>query len=629
MGRIVCLDSNTVNKIAAGEVVERPASIVKELLDNALDARATRITITLEQGGRGLVQVSDDGTGMPPEDLSLAVQRHATSKLQVIEDLLRVDTLGFRGEALAAIAAVSRLSITSREASSEVGHRLEVVDGKSSPVRPVAAPLGTSVAAAALFHNTRARREFLRSPPVERRAILDLVTTYALAQPQLRLLLRDDGRDLLDLRPAATLRERAAAILGRPVAAHLADVGAERDAVRIEGLAGKPPFGHRNRSQQFVFVNGRPVRDRTISFAIAHAYRHALDHERYPVVVLFLSLPPDHVDVNVHPTKREVRFRDERLLHGVVVRALRDAIGPLQPAGLETLPHPERTASILKPWTEAGPLETHPAPPASCAHADGVQLAEALLGAAAPPRLGADTASLVENTANLLGDRETGAAGFGGSGDTSGAAAGATLLFESPARRPELTGDESLYWQMHNAYVLIQIKNGVVVVDQHAAHERVLYDRAVAALEGRRPSLQRLLFPIPLELSVGQYAAYEESRELFEGLGFQVRPFGGRSVLVEEIPGEMARWDEGAVLLGILDDLAENRERERLPLRDQVLASYSCRAAIMQGKRLTVGEMRALMDQLFATPRPYTCPHGRPTLLRIGLDDLDRRFGRT
>jgi DNA mismatch repair protein MutL len=207
-------------------------------------------------------------------------------------------------------------------------------------------------------------------------------------------------------------------------------------------------------------------------------------------------------------------------------------------------------------------------------------------------------------------------------------AEGASTLRETPPPPAELTGDEALYWQLHNAYVFIQIKSGLVIVDQHAAHERVLYDRAVAAMEGRRPSLQRLLFPIPLELSVRQYAAYEESRELFEKLGFQVRPFGGRSVLVEEIPGEMAHWDEGAVLLGILDDLAENRERDRLPVRDRVLASYACRAAIMQGKRLTVPEMRALMDQLFATPRPYTCPHGRPTLLRIGLQDLDRRFGR-
>jgi DNA mismatch repair protein MutL len=206
---------------------------------------------------------------------------------------------------------------------------------------------------------------------------------------------------------------------------------------------------------------------------------------------------------------------------------------------------------------------------------------------------------------------------------------GASLLFETSTRRPDVASDEALYWQLHNAYVMIQIKNGVVIVDQHAAHERILYDRALAALDGRRPSLQRLLFPISLELSVRQYAAYEESRDLFEQLGFQVRPFGGRSVLVEEIPGEMARWDEGAILLGILDDLAENREHDRLPLRDQVLASYSCRAAIMQGKRLGVADMRALMDQLFATPRPYTCPHGRPTLLRIGLEDLDRRFGRT
>ena len=626
MSRIAILDTNTVNKIAAGEVVERPAAVVKELIDNALDARATRITITLEHGGRGLVQVSDDGTGMAPEDLPLAVQRHATSKLQVIEDLLRIGTLGFRGEALAAIAAVSRLSITSREPSSEVGYRIEVNAGRSSPVRPVASPVGTTVAVAEVFHNVRARREFLRSPQVERRAILDLATTYALAHPQLRLLLRDDGRDLLDLRPAATLRERAAAVLGRPTEAHLVDVFAERDAVRVEGLAGKPPFGYRNRSQQFVFVNGRPVRDRTVAFAIVHAYRHAMESERYPVAILFLSLPAEHVDVNVHPTKTEVRFRDERLLHGVVVRALRDAVGPLMPADLDQLPQPERAVSILKPWGEAAGRKDLPLPGQGCSHADGLQIAKVLLG---PPSAAASSPSAGE-ASGVAGAPNASAADAIGAPQTSTIeSGGASLLFEAPTRRPDVASDEALYWQLHNAYVMIQIKNGVVIVDQHAAHERILYDRALAALDGRRPSLQRLLFPISLELSVRQYAAYEESRDLFEQLGFQVRPFGGRSVLVEEIPGEMARWDEGAILLGILDDLAENREHDRLPLRDQVLASYSCRAAIMQGKRLGVPEMRALMDQLFATPRPYTCPHGRPTLLRIGLEDLDRRFGRT
>ncbi len=604
MGRIAILDSHTVNKIAAGEVIERPASVVKELLDNALDARATRITITLEQGGRSLVQIADDGMGMPPEDLPLAVQRHATSKLRTIEDLLRIGTLGFRGEALAAIAAVSRLVLTSREPEAEVGHSVEVQEGRVGPVRPVAVPLGTTVSVAEIFHNVRARREFLRSPQVERRAILDVATAYAMAHPQLRLLLRDDGRDLLDLRPASTLRERAAALLGRPTESNLAEVFAERDAVRVEGLAGRPPFGHRNRAQQFVFFNGRPVRDRTVSFAIAHAYRHSMEPERFPVVVLFLSLPAEHQDVNVHPTKSEVRCRDERALHGVVRRALRDAVGNLEPSGLETLPSPARATSILKPWTEASAasVSTAPSPPTSCSHADGVELAQALL---APAAGGAPPAALTPPQD------------------------GAATLRETATPGSEVGGDETLYWQLHNAYVLIQIKSGVVIVDQHAAHERVLYDRALASLGGRRPSLQRLLFPIPLELSVPQYAAFEESQTLFEQLGFQVRPFGGRSVLVEEIPGEMARWDEGTVLLGILDDLAVNRERERLPLREQVLASFACRAAIMQGKRLGLAEMRALMDQLFATANPYTCPHGRPTLLRIGMDDLDRRFGRS
>lgn len=616
MGEIHILDPHTVNKIAAGEVIERPASIVKELLDNALDARATRITIDLENGGRTCVRVSDDGVGMAPEDLALAVQNHATSKLRDVEDLLRVGTLGFRGEALAAIAAVSQLMLTSRQQGCEVAHQLEAAEGKSGPPRPVAAPTGTTVTAAELFYNTRARREFLRSAAAERRAVLDVVTTYALAHPQLRLHLRDDGRELLDLRPAATLRERAADILGRPVERNMADFRAERDAVRAEGLAGKPPYGHHNRSQQFVFVNGRPVRDRNISFAITHAYRHTMDAERFPVVVLFLSLPADQVDVNVHPTKSEVRFRDDRLLHDVVVAALRQVVGPPDEWERSRLPQQERAAAILRPWDDPGPQVE-----------DGRGLAEALLGS--PGSTGPDAgASAPGEPSRAPHDEANLFAAAAAAGTTTGAAGGAGNVLEGPPRRAELAAEDALYWQLHNAYILVQIKGGVVIVDQHAAHERVLYDRAVGALEGRRLSLQRLLFPIPLELSVRQYAAFEDGRELLERLGFLVRPFGGRSVLVEEIPAEISHWDEGAVLLGMLDDMAENRETQRLPLRDQVLATFACRAAVMQGKRLSVGEMRALMDQLFSSPRPYTCPHGRPTLLRMGMDDLDRRFGR-
>src|SRR5262245_13312565 len=265
MARIRLLDLHTINKIAAGEVVERPASVVKELLDNALDAGASRITIDLEGGGRRLVRVTDDGIGMPADDLPLAIQNHATSKLARIEDLLQIDSLGFRGEALASIAAVSRLSIASREQGSELGHALDVVDGVGSPVRAVAGAEGTTVAAAELFYNTPARREFLRSPAAERRAVLDVACAYALAQPELRLVLRDDGRELLDLRPAATLRERVADILGRPLEQNLADVRGEHGALRVWGLCSKPPYGRNNRSQQFTFVNGRPVRDRTLA----------------------------------------------------------------------------------------------------------------------------------------------------------------------------------------------------------------------------------------------------------------------------------------------------------------------------------------------------------------------------
>ncbi len=597
MGRIQILDLHTVNKIAAGEVIERPASIVKELLDNALDARATRLTLDLEAGGHRLIRMVDDGVGMSAEDLQLAVTNHATSKLRQIEDLLRIGTLGFRGEALAAIAAVSRLSITSREPGTEIGHRLEVVDGVAAPVRPVATPPGTTIAAAEVFYNTPARREFLRSPAAERRAILDVVVTYAMMQPQLRILVRDDGRELLDLQPAATRRERAADLLGRPVEQNLIEVSSEIDALRVEGLASRPPYGRPNRSQQFLFVNGRPVRDRAVLFAVAHAYRRAMEPDRFPVVVLSLTLPGEQLDANVHPTKREVRFRDERLLHRAVVAALAQAVGPVEHVEGTRLPQPASALAMFRSFDAAagGPMPSMPS------HL-----------VAAAPELGFETTAM----------DMTGGALVAGGGEP-----GAALVAEGGPRRSEFA-DDALYWQLHNAYMMVQIKGGMVIVDQHAAHERVLYDRAVTALEGRHALVQRLLFPIALELSVRQYAAFEEAQALLEPLGFQVRPFGGQSVLVEGIPAELHNWDEGQVLLGMLDDLAENRDTRRLPLRDKVLATFACRGAIMQGKKLAVAEMRALMDQLFATSLPYTCPHGRPTLMRIGLHDLDRKFQR-
>jgi DNA mismatch repair protein MutL len=315
----------------------------------------------------------------------------------------------------------------------------------------------------------------------------------------------------------------------------------------------------------------------------------------------------------VHPTKSEVRFRDERLLHSVLVGALRSATGPPDAAESTRLPSPPRADSVLKLWDPGGAARR--------VGGEGIELARALL---ARPDVGVPGAEPGMLAAPMPSARPAIAGASWSGRDTS-----AAPLAEAPAAPPDVLGDEALYWQLHNAYILIQIKGGLVVVDQHAAHERVLYDRALAALESRSANVQRLLFPITLELSVRQFAAYEESRELLDRLGFEVRPFGGRSVLVEGIPAEMTQWDEGGVLLGMLDDLAENRETKRLPLREKILATFACRAAIMQGKKLGVPEMRALMDALFATERPYTCPHGRPALLRIGLDDLDRKFERS
>jgi len=554
------------NRIAAGEVIERPASVCKELIENAIDAFAERITIEVSEGGRSIIRVSDDGIGIRAADLPLAVQNFSTSKISGIEDISSISTLGFRGEALASIGAVSLLTILSRSVEEDSGREMAWRDGAVVRDRPAARSRGTDVTVEDLFGNLPARRKFLSSPASEMRRIGSLVQTYALAYPAVSFILRGDGSDLHSY-PVSTAEERVQAVLGPQVHRHLRCFEQRMGGKSLSGYISLPDLTRGNRGLQFFFVNGRAVKDRLLSHAVHQAYHALIPRERFPVLVLFLEIPAGEVDVNVHPAKSEVRFREERELHRFVLSSVREA---LESAGTS---FEEKVQSIYQGvFPDKG------------------------------ERAGAETgAGTVEQTSWVFNESPE-------------------SLFEGERRQPIVTTGH-LYWQLHQSFILIQIRGGVVIVDQHAAHERILFDAAKRSLHGEGIPVQPLLFPATLELTPEEYDRYEELSPVLPSLGFEVEPFGPRALIVRGIPAGVRNWEEGKLLQQILGDEGTDL--------DSFLKSYACRSAVKAGTELTNEEMESLTDQLFATEFPFTCPHGRPTMLRLGVADLERRFRRT
>jgi DNA mismatch repair protein MutL len=575
------LESGVSSVIAAGEVVERPASVVKELVENALDAGATRVAIDLVDGGKASIRVDDDGAGIPAAELPLAAENFSTSKIREIDDLSRVETLGFRGEALASIRAVSVLAARSRARSEEIGRELRFRGAERTGDGPCVRTPGTEIVVERLFFNLPARRKFLRSGASELRRIVGIVQAYALAFPAVSFLLRDAGREVLSY-PVSRLDDRVEIVLGSELSGRMAKVEHEEGALRVSGYASKPDFTRSNRSLQYFFVNRRFVKDRLLSHAVSQAYESLIPRNSYPALVLFVSIPPGGIDVNVHPAKAEVRFRDEAELHRVVRSAIRGAIGAARAGFAEAV---EAAYGAIFPEGGSGAADA----------------------AAAIPR----------ELFIAFGDEG------GGSRDTAGGSA----LREAPvslfgAERPSAAlSTGGLYWQLHQSFILIQIRGGLVIIDQHAAHERVLFDRARASLPGTRALSQSLLFPAAITLSPDEFERYESLGRTLDSLGFETEPFGPRSLIVRGIPAGVRNWNDGRLLQEIL---GEGRSGV-----DGFLRSYACRAAIKAGTRLSAEEMESLADQLFATELPYTCPHGRPTMLRVGLAELERRFARS
>lgn len=620
------LPESLVNRIAAGEVVERPASAVKELVENSLDAGATRIDVALREGGRTLISVADDGCGMGPDDLLLALERHATSKL-ADEDLTRIVTLGFRGEALPSLAAVSRLTVTSRSAGAADAWAIGVEGGVVGTLRPAAHPIGTRIEARDLFFATPARLKFLKSKPTEVGHVTDVVGRLAMARPQVAFSLADEARTLLSL-PAcesglapscgddARLR-RIAAILGKDFAANAVAVEAVREGLRLFGHAGVPTLHRRTTAQQLLFVNGRPVRDRLLHGAVRGAYQDLLASDRHPAVVLFLELPPELVDVNVHPMKTEVRFRDAGRVRGLIVSALKHALAA---AGHKSAPR-------VMPWPGGGRSGGGRMALPTAGRSD-LTSALSLAFAPAMPRGLAEEAvpynaapyDAVSGTESAARSPEPVAAAFEGAADVSGepASAGTDIPPLGFARA-----------QLHGTYIVAQSADGVVIVDQHAAHERLVHERLKRALHAGGVPRQVLLLPDVVELDPAAIDRLTQQAEELTALGLVIEPFGPGAVIVREVPALLGPVDARRLVTDLAEDLAELGEALAVADRlSAVCASMACHGSVRAGRKLNLDEMNALLREMEQTPHSGQCSHGRPTWVELKRADIERLFGR-
>lgn len=578
MARKIRILADTVaNRIAAGEVVERPASVLKELLENALDAGAKAIAVEIEQGGKTLIRIADDGDGMGRDDALLALDRHATSKLRSAEDLVGVVTFGFRGEALPSIASVSRFELETSE-DEGIGTRIAATGGLVNTVDDIARQCGTTVTVRGLFHNTPARRKFLRSARSETRACVEAAQTLALARPSLGLMMLADSRSVIEALPTPSLAERVAQVLGRELAATMVPVDWRNETFTVTGLAQRPADAAAAGRSTHLFVNGRPFRDHFLIRAAERGYRGTVPAGVRPSVILCLDVPPADVDVNVHPAKLEVRFRDRFAVEAAVEEAVHAALGELVAAA------PFRTATL--PWEHQAV------------------------------------------------DRWAGRPARGASGESG--ASDVPELFEQGDRpdRPDDDGPVQLadnlrvVAQVHDSYILVESEAGLLIIDQHSAHERVLFERAMRSIADGGAASQKLLFPVTLELTPFELDALESHGELIARMGYEVAPFGGNAVIMHAAPAPHPRFDAERCLRELVADLSGGRFGALANRMERFASTFACRAAIKAGHPLTRPEMEELVGRLFVSALPAHDVHGRPTIVQLPRMELERRFGR-
>ncbi len=572
--RIKILPDTLTNKIAAGEVIDRPASVVKELVENSIDAGATRIEILLKEGGKQLIQVIDNGNGMSEADAPLALQRHTTSKISSYSDLEHITTLGFRGEALASISSVCRLELRTATSDASASTVVKCQGGKDLELDKAAPQQGSSISVKNLFFNTPARRKFLRTDETEYRHILNCVNRFTLAYPEIQFTLSHGNTVIFDY-PSSSLDLRVAEVLGKRIGANLLPVSDRSSQITISGKAGNWEIVRKSRGDQYLFLNRRYIVDRSLAHAIVSAYAEIIPKGRFPVYVIFLEVDPERVDVNVHPTKTEVRFADQRLvydlLRGCIKRALATPAVVPEIARTDTAPEAQR-----------------------------------------PPGESSQTSF----DFSAIRERE-----FRGRVHTELSVPDTVGGLRTP------TFERANVWQLHDSYIVSEIKSGLIVIDQHIAHERVLYEKAIADFESAHPSSQQLLFPETVELSQEDHNILLEILPFLQKLGFIIKSFSKYTVVVEGVPAGARIGSEERVVLDIIDEYKNNR-KAGTELRESVARAFSCRSAIKAGEKLSLESMNALIDQLFATQNPYFCPHGRPIIINISLEELNKRFQR-
>ncbi len=609
------LPPEAVNRIAAGEVVERPAAAVKELVENALDAGARRVAVRIERGGLGLIAIEDDGGGIPRDELALAVERHATSKLVAGEggavDLLNIHTMGFRGEALPSIGAVARLAITSKARGASEAWAIQVDGGELYPVKPSAwaalSESGTRVEVRDLFFATPARLKFMKSERAEMMAVTDVVKRLAMARPDVAFSLEHDGR--MSFRVGAEAdpenegrRARLAAILGGEFAPNCIALDLTRGDVRLSGFAGLPTYHRGTREHQHLFVNGRPVKDKLIVGAVRAAYQDLLARDRHPVAALFVDLPPGDVDVNVHPAKTEVRFRDAALVRGLIVGALSHALAG---AG--------HRASTTTAQSALGAVRAYEAPQPSLR-----------IWGVAEERVAGDFVRPSGRVEEPIWSSEFRAADL------------ARVLEEIPGAPATVQDEDARFFplgaaraQIHETYIVAQTEDGIVIVDQHAAHERLVYERMKHMLANGGVRRQALLIPEVVELDPTEAEALAARVDDLAQLGLVIEPFGAGAILVRETPALLGHIDAAGLLRDLVDDVAELGEAHALKERlEEVCSSMACHGSVRAGRRLTAEEMNALLRQMEATPFSGQCNHGRPTYVELKLADIEKLFGR-
>ena len=630
MNRIHILSEDVSNKIAAGEVIERPVSVVKELVENSIDAGATLITVSIENGGKELIQVSDNGSGMSADDALLAFERHSTSKIKTVDDITHIETLGFRGEALPSIASVSNLTLITKDADSEVATQIEYQFGRLVGVNQISANQGTTVSVKALFKELPARRKFLRSSQTELHHILRYLHYQAILNPALGIKLYVDGNQRLSFVPAQNREERMGEVFGSGFFNDdIIPINIENEGYKLEGYI----FGLEDRSDklidmQYIFINGRFIPDKTVKHAIKSAYEpfilktRAWQKGNIPPYILLLVVPADQIDVNVHPAKMEVRFREQQKVHSLIFTTLTEALNNYEYEKFATARAKFQDLSSSQPVTS-----TERAIFTSNTHIPRFSEYKKEYGKLFQPEI------FPQNDEKPAETKEIPLVNLDKKQEEEQLEILPDLPNDSFHYRLLLSNEEDYInpWQLHNTYIFIQVEDGFVIIDQHAAHERIIYEKLLQRTQGAPAVRQKLLIPlvidIPPIIATEIRELIEQNLELLEKTGFVLKKFSGDSLVIEEIPAELDDWQGGKVFIDILKQLQDELETNS-DFRDSLAKSIACKAAIKAGKKLTRKEMLNLINQLFACNMPYFCPHGRPLIVKVTLNDLEKKFKR-